>query len=193
VAAVKRGLVALLLALGVYSSGQGLWIFGKAIVAQVLLRHAWDEARSGEDQARPWPWADTWPVARLLSPNHDIDLIVLEGASGESTAFGPGRIAGTARPGDAGTLAIAGHRDTHFEFLEHVAPGEPLYLELPSGSVLAFEVDSAQVVDEGDTRVLGASGDWLTLVTCYPFHTATPGGPLRYVVRARRMAHTPLT
>jgi sortase A len=188
---MKRALVGLLLALGVCSSGQGLWIFGKAIAAQVLLRHAWVEARAGQDHARPWPWADTWPVARLLSPKHDVDLIVLEGASGSSTAFGPGRIPGSARPGEPGTLALAGHRDTHFEFLEHVTPGEPLYLELPGGAVLAFEVDSATVVDAGDTRALAAPGDWLTLVTCYPFHAPTPGGPQRYVVRARRMEHTP--
>jgi sortase (surface protein transpeptidase) len=24
----------------------------------------------------------------------------------------------------------------------------------------------------------------LTLITCYPFHAITPGGPMRYVVRA---------
>lgn len=187
---MKRALVVLLLAVGVYSSGQGLWIFGKAVAAQVLLRRAWAEARAGQPQARPWPWADTWPVARLLSPQHDVDLVVLEGASGSSIAFGPGRIAGTARPGEGGTLALAGHRDTHFEFLEHVVPGEPLYLELPSGAVWDFEVESAQVVDERDTAALAAPGDWLTLVTCYPFHAPVPGGPLRYVVRARRMEHT---
>ncbi|HEU4579859.1 MAG TPA: hypothetical protein VFS67_16480, partial [Polyangiaceae bacterium] len=30
---------------------------------QVLLRRAWAAARAGDEHARPWPWADTWPVA----------------------------------------------------------------------------------------------------------------------------------
>ena len=32
---------------------------------------------------KPWPWADTWPVARLVVPSLGIDQIVLEGAMAE--------------------------------------------------------------------------------------------------------------
>jgi len=177
------GLALLLLGLG--SVAQGSWIFCKAAFAQVLLRRAWAEARAGEQRARPWPWADTWPVARLVSPERGVDLIVLEGATGSSIAFGPGHISGSALPGTPGNVALAGHRDTHFRFLEQLQPGEALWLELPSGAVQRYEVQSESVVDERDTRLLEAPGSWLTLVTCYPFDAAIPGGPLRYVVRAR--------
>lgn len=176
----------LLLALSLASFVQGTWIYGKALVAQVLLRRAWSEARQGDMRARPWPWADTWPVARLLSPDHAVDLIVLEGASGSSTAFGPGRIEGTARAGELGNMGLAGHRDTHFEFLRDLGIGEPLWIELPSGALQRYEVSQAEVVDQADARLIQAEGEWLTLVTCFPFDAAVPGGPLRYVVRARR-------
>lgn len=184
---MKRLWGGLLLALGSVSLVQGTWIYAKALVAQVLLHRAWDAAQSGEPQARPWPWADTWPVARLISPNHAKDLIVLEGATGSTTAFGPGRIEGTARPGEAGNLGLAGHRDTHFEFLQHLELGEPLVLQLANGTLERFQVWQTKVVDHRDTGLLEAEGEWLTLVTCYPFDAALPGGPLRYVVQARRV------
>lgn len=183
---MSRRLLALgLLLLGLGGVLQGSWIFCKAAFAQVLLRRAWAEARAGDQRARPWPWADTWPVARLVSPARGVDLIVLEGATGSSIAFGPGHIQGSALPGSLGNVALAGHRDTHFRFLQQLEPGEQLWLELPSGAVQRYEVQSESVVDEKDTRLLEASGQWLTLVTCYPFDAAIPGGPLRYVVRAR--------
>lgn len=174
-----------LLALGLLSLGQGGYIYAKAALAQVLLRQAWTATRSGDEQARPWPWADTWPVARLLSPQHDVDLIVLEGATGNSTAFAPGHVQGTPLPGAAGNVALAAHRDTHFRFLKDVRQGEELLLELPDGNVRRYEVLTLSVVDERDTRLLETPGSWLTLVTCYPFDAVVPGGPLRFVVQAK--------
>jgi sortase A len=184
---MRRAAVVLLLLLSAVSFVQGSWIYGKALVAQVLLRRAWSEAREGEVRARPWPWADTWPVARLVSPAHDVDLIVLEGATGSTTAFGPGHIEGTARPGELGNLALAGHRDTHFAFLRDVEPGDVLWIELPSGALERFEVNHAKIIDESETELIEVEGPWLTLVTCYPFDDPVPGGPLRYVVQARRV------
>jgi sortase A len=37
---------------------QALWIPLKANLAQGLLRQAWQQALAGNNQARPWPWAD---------------------------------------------------------------------------------------------------------------------------------------
>jgi sortase A len=182
---VRRVLSCGLCVLGVVLLLQGGRIYAKALVAQVLLRSAWEQARQGEARPRPWPWADTWAVARLRSLSHEVDLIVLSGSSGSTTAFGPGHITGTAPPGAVGNVGIAAHRDTHFAFLEQVQHGEQLWLELPDGRARAFSIDSTRVVHESDTSSLSEPVDGLTLVTCYPFHAANPGGPWRYVVRAR--------
>jgi sortase A len=182
---VRRWLVLALCALGLVFCVLGLRIYVKAAVAQVLLRGAWEQARQGDDRARPWPWADTWAVARLRSARRGVDLIVLAGATGSTTAFGPGHITGTAAPGTIGNVGIAAHRDTHFAFLERVERGEPLWLELPDGRAREFSIDSIAVVHETDTSSLSEAVDGLTLVTCYPFHAANAGGPWRYVVRAR--------
>jgi sortase A len=78
-------------------------IYLEAQLAQVLLRRAWAETQATGRPVKPWSWADTWPVARLSVPRHDVDLIVLAGASGRTLAFGPGHVDGRAAPGTPGT------------------------------------------------------------------------------------------
>jgi sortase A len=182
---MRRWLTLSLCALGLLFFALGLRVYAKAVVAQVLLRGAWERAQQGDARARPWPWADTWAVARLYSARRGIDLVVLAGATGSTTAFGPGHITGTTPPGAVGNVGIAAHRDTHFAFLEGVERGERLWLELPDGHAREFSIDSVQVVHETNTSSLSEAVDGLTLVTCYPFHALNPGGPWRYVVRAR--------
>lgn len=184
----RLGLTALALCLfatGCGYAGRGAWIFVKAKVAQVLLARAWTATRAGERAVKPWPWADTWPVARLRVPRLGIETIVLAGASGEAMAFGPGHLGESARPGTAGNVALAGHRDTHFRFLRDLAPGDDVVLEAAAGRPRRYRVVETAVVDHRDRRPLAAAPEpTLTLITCYPFATLRPGGPLRYVVRA---------
>ena len=187
-AAKGAALPALVLAAGLALFGQGAWIYGKARVAQVLLHRAWERTLAGEKAVKPWPWADTWPVARLSIPSAGADFIVLAGASGRTLAFGPGHLDGSAPPAAAGNCVLSAHRDTQFEALKRVARGDEIVLETPDGKRHAYRVVDLSVVDRRDTRPLASddSGETvLTLVTCYPFDAITPGGPLRYVVKAR--------
>lgn len=162
----------------------GLWIPAKAALGQVLLERAWERVDRGDSGARPWPWADTWPVARLRLPGRDADFVVLAGASGESLAWAPGWVRGSARPGSAGNVAIAGHRDTHFRVLEHLEVGEEVVVQTPRGEV-RYRVTGTRVVDESEVGVLAETPrPTLTLITCYPFDALVPGGPLRWVVTA---------
>lgn len=176
------------LALGAaWQFGRAGYIHAKAWLAQALIEEAWARTRAGEVQSRPWPWADTWPVARLLAPAQRTDLYVLAGADGRAIAFGPGHMFGTPAPGEAGNSVIGAHRDTHFAFLRELRDGDPIEVETPGGRRVRYRVVAREVVDRRDTRVL-ASDDALrelTLVTCYPFDALRAGGPLRYVVRAR--------
>jgi sortase A len=163
---------------------EGLWIPAKAALGQVLLERAWERVDDGGEAVRPWPWADTWPVARLRLPARGLDLVVLAGASGESLAWAPGWIRSSAPPGSDGNVALAGHRDTHFRVLERLEPGEPLVLETPTGE-RSYRVTGSRIVDRSETGVLADTDrPTLTLVTCYPFDAVVPGGPLRWVVTA---------
>jgi len=181
--------VGALMAFGAWHGARGLYIEAKARLAQHLILRAWNATRNGSAHARPWPWADTEPVARLLVPGVDVDLVILAGASGRSLAFGPGHLTGTPLPGEEGNAVVSGHRDTHFAFLARLQAGDELAVQRRDGRWRRYIVTGAEVVDRGETRLVGASGDTrLTLVTCYPFGALRPGGPLRYVVTARLVA-----
>ncbi len=179
-------IVAALLCLGFWQMGQGAYIPAKAWLAQELMQRAWNRVSEGEHRAVPWPWADTYPVARLTSGSRDIDLIVLAGGSGRTLAFGPGHLSASALPGERGNTIIAGHRDTHFNFLRDVEDGELLGVELPDGGRHVYEVIGVDIVDSRrGSLLLDTDMPMLTLVTCYPFDARESGGPLRYVVTAR--------
>jgi len=179
------GAVALFAGVGLWQLGQGAWIYVKARLAQRLLQRAWARTLRGEPEARPWPWADTWPVARLQVPAHGVDLIVLAGVSGRTLAFGPGHAPGSAVPGAPGTAIVAGHRDTHFRFLERLKQGDEIIVEVPGLRRSRLRVQETSVVDSR-TAVIRTEdrSARLVLVTCYPFDAVRPGGPLRYVVTA---------
>ena len=126
-------------------------------------------------------------MARLGAPDHRIELIVLEGGSGRTLAFGPGHVTGTAIPGEHGNVVIGGHRDTHFRFLKDLKPGDLLLIEDRDRELIDYVVTETAVVDRERTDLLGDFGDdRLTLITCYPFDAIRPGGPERFVVTAVR-------
>ena len=184
--------MACLLGLGFWQLGQGAYIPAKAFVAQELMLRAWDRAGDGDWQPAPWPWADTWPVARLVAKAGDIDLIVLAGGSGRTLAFGPGHLSASSMPGDRGNSVIAGHRDTHFSFLKDLAIGEAIYVQTADGRNHIYEISHLDVVDSRrGSLLLDVDEAVLSLVTCYPFDATDAGSPMRYVVTARKVDAVP--
>jgi sortase A len=183
----RRGLAAAIFLAGAALFGRGAYIYAKARLAQVLLHRAWARTLAGEKDVKPWPWADTWPVARLTIPKARADFIVLAGASGRTLAFGPGHLDGTARPGESGNCVLSAHRDTQFAALREIGRGDDVVVETADGRRAVYRVERTAVVDHRDTGALQPTeSPTLTLVTCYPFDAITAGGPLRYVVQARR-------
>lgn len=181
----RHWLIALCLLGGLGLLGNGLYIPAKALLAQHLLNDAWDRTLEGQSQARPWGWADTWPVARLSQDRLGVDQVVLAGASGRVLAFGPGHVSGSARPGESGNVVLSGHRDTHFAWLAGLKDGDQLQLQLADGRTLQYAVLRTGVHDQGESHLLARGAfDGLRLITCYPFDALVPGGPQRYVVDA---------
>ena len=181
-----RGALALGLGLvGVASLGEAAVLHAKAEIGQRLIAHAWQRTQTGGGAAKPWPWADTWPVARLQVPATGVDVFVLAGGTGRTLAWGPGPLAGTAPVGGPGNAVVAGHRDTHFAFLRDLEVGTEIHAEDAGGSTRTYRVAGAFITHERDGRVLAdADGRVLTLVTCWPFDALLPGGDQRYVVVA---------
>lgn len=181
---------ALLLALclgGVVEIGRGLYIPAKATVAQTLLDHAFEASLVDHRPRRPWPWADTAPVARLSVARLGVTRIVLDGGSGQALAFGPTLLPAGATPGQPGTAVIAAHRDTHFSFLRDVHTGDVITLQTRDGLLLHYRVTGTSIVrwDRYATPD-DTVGERLDLATCYPFD-AIRSGPWRYVVHTEAL------
>ncbi len=183
-------LVAALLAGAGWNLGQAGYLHAKAWLAQRLIDRAWSQ---DEGPARPWPWADMRPVARLAAPRIHQALYVLSDASDRSLAFGPGVWQGDpARTGES--VVLAGHRDTHFALLQQLVVGDTLTLALPNGAVHRYRVRAMHVIDTRDqSLVLTPESGELILATCYPFDAINPGGPLRYIVVAEPEVAAPAT
>ena len=179
----------ILLAAGAGLVAWGLYIPAKAALAQILLERAWARAQAGETNAKPWPWADIAPVARIEIPRLRQHEIVLEGTSGSALAFGPGHMENSARIGERGTAIVAAHRDTQFRYLGELVSGDSVVVITAGHDRIAYRVSQTRIVRADasglDPADYGPNGSRLALVTCYPF-TGVLHSPWRYVVIADR-------
>jgi sortase A len=113
---------------------------------------------------------------KLEIPRLNMSVMVMEGDEDDILRLGAGHIPGTA-------LAIAGHRDTFFRPLKDIQPSDQIRLTTPQGTT-EYRVVSTRIVGPKDISVLrDASGDRLTLITCYPFYYIGPA-PKRFIVEA---------
>jgi sortase A len=123
------------------------------------------------------------PLGVLKIPSIGIEVPVLEGIEDLTLNRGVGHIDGTAIPGEAGNVGIAGHRDGFFRGLKDVHRGDYLDLYTEEGNT-RYVVDEIRIVPPEDVSVLAAhSRSSVTLVTCYPFYFVG-SAPLRYIVHA---------
>ena len=87
---------------------------------------------------------------------------------------------------------IAGHRDSHFEFLQDIELGHTIQTEHYRGRTARYKVIDISIIDSDFEQIsLTTDQNLITLVTCYPFQQLVPGGPLRYLVTAQ--AYSSLT
>jgi sortase A len=185
---MTRLFAVLVLALaGAILFGQGIYIHAKAMLAQVLLQRAFAETIATGRAVKPWPWADTWPEARITVARIGASAIVLAGSSGQALAFGPGHVERTADVGERGVAVYAAHRDTHFRFLKDVAVGDEIDVTRQDGKTFRYRADGSSIVRFDQSGIDPFTGGHeLVLTTCWPFD-ALAHGPMRYVLHATMM------
>lgn len=180
-----KTLSALSLSIALITGSQAAWMTSKAWLAQHMLSTTWRQSLLSGVPGKPWQWADTSTIAQLTIPATKQSLIVLDDASGEAMAFGPGLAGGDPLLASTSTIAIGGHRDTHLAFLEHLDNGELIELETIDGKTHRYRLIDKQVVDTRSQSLdISRKKAGLVLITCYPFNPMQTGGPLRLVARA---------
>lgn len=188
------------LLLGIYQFSGGLYIFAKAELAQLLIANAWHKNLNSTADHKPWPWADTHPVAELTIK--DQKWYVLAGASGRNLAFAPSHVSATPIPGEKGNSVIVGHRDTQFNSLKMLQQGDIIEVKNKHSSqkyqvtmlrvALHTQLEYLQRHTVNDSFLDNSFFDdsfyneppSLTLITCYPFDSLLPNPSHRYIVRA---------
>ena len=129
-------------------------------------------------------------IGRLEIPRLKLSVMVREGADGKTLHRAVGHIPGTAMPGFAGNVALAGHRDTFFRELRNIKKNDSIEFETENGTY-RYVVESTDIVGPRDVGVLAAShGQTLTLVTCYPFYYIG-SAPKRFIVHAAQVSPIP--
>jgi sortase A len=176
----------LLLLVGLAALGYTAGSVGGAAVYQDYESRQLDEVLRGVRPAAAAraPVAARRVLGRLEIPSLGVSTIVREGEDARTLQLAVGHIAGTALPGAAGNMGLAGHRDTFFRRLREINPGDVIRLVAVEG-IYTYAVESTQIVDPDDVWVLDPTPEpSLTLVTCYPF-TYLGDAPERFIVRAR--------
>jgi len=131
------------------------------------------------------------PLGVLSIPKIRLEVPVLDGTDDLTLNRAVGRIEETARPGEAGNLGIAGHRDGFFRGLKDVAVGDEIHLRTLTRDFL-YVIESIRIVSPEDVHVLDVTPKpVLTLVSCYPFYFVG-SAPRRYIVRAVLAGEAPL-
>lgn len=178
-------------ALGVIGVSLLGWVFAassKSKVYQARQERAFFlvSSETTPDPATP-RGGDPLVLGRIEIPRIGIDAMVREGVDDASLAIAVGHIPGTARPGERGNMALAGHRDSFFRALRDIRHEDVIKIVTQEGSY-EYVVYSTEVVSPEDIWVLDPTSDTiLSLVTCYPF-TYVGHAPNRFIVRASLIA-----
>ena len=126
---------------------------------------------------------DPLVLGRIEIPRIGVTAIVREGDDDATLAVAVGHISGTARPGERGNMALAGHRDSFFRALRDIRRQDAIRF-FTQTHCYEYAVDSTEIVTPANTKVLDpTSQPILTLVTCYPFEYVGHA-PDRFIVRA---------
>lgn len=170
--------------LGLVQAGRSAVIPAKAWAAQILLERAFACSLAAGRPVKPWPWADTAPVARITVSRLGVRQVILSGGSGQAMAFGPTELASAHAQG---RVTLAAHRDTHFAFLAEARIGDVIAMQPVTSETRRYRIRAFSVVRRDRFAYpRDPSRPLLLLTTCYPFG-ATGRGPWRLVAIAEQI------
>lgn len=185
--AARRALTTLSILLLLAGAGMFAFPFATDIYADRFLQRPLED-RFGSDELRDryanGQIATGDPLTRIMIPRLGVDAIVVEGTSQAALRAGAGHYPNTPLPGEAGNIAIAGHRVTYgrpFNRIDELNVGDEIKLETPLAMhtyrVVAHPGDvpggcsngACWVTDPHDWGVvLPTDSPMLTLTTCHP-------------------------
>ena len=169
------------------------WLPTKAWLSQELISYSWQQSMTLQNSLakpsvvaiKPWPWADTFPIAKLQFKRLEENIVVLNGGDPTTLAFSAGAVAPFNQTNNGKPFVVAGHRDSHFAFLEDVLMKDVISMTDQHGKSQLYQVEAIDIVDasSGELPIL-ANDSSLILITCYPFESIGSDANERYVITA---------
>jgi sortase A len=159
----------------------------KAIIGQHYLEVAWKESLKANKLSRPWRSADFYMIGELTVPKLNISRVILNNASGEAMAWGIGRVNSVQFSKNRKLIILAGHRDSHMQFMSKLNIGDKIELIMSDRVLKTFIISRTDITNKPEMAVSAHNTDneILILTTCWPFNSQKPGSE-RYIVTAEK-------
>ena len=160
----------------------------KAIIGQHYLEVAWKESLKSNKLSKPWKSADFYMVGELKVPKLKVSRVILNSVSGEAMAWSIGRVTNLNHAIDKQPIILAGHRDSHMQFMSELNIGDKIELTMSDGLMTTYIISGTEVSDKPEVALspvrLGSKS--LILTTCWPFN-AMKSGDQRYLIFADKV------
>ena len=158
----------------------------KAIIGQQYLEVAWKESLRANKLSKPWRSADFYMIGELTVPKLKISRVILNSTTGEAMAWGIGRVNNAQNSSKSQPIILAGHRDSHMQFMSKLNIGDKIELIMSDRVLKTFIISRTDITYEPELSIsaLNTENEILILTTCWPFNSQKPGDE-RYIVTAK--------
>ena len=175
-----------LIILGLFGIAKASLMPIKAIIGQHYLEVAWKDSLKSNKLSKPWKSADFYMIGELIVPKLKISRVILNSVSGEALAWSIGRVNNVGYSSSRGPIILAGHRDSHMQFMSKLNIGDKIELMMTDGVLKTYEISQLEVTDRPElkTSYTSINDESLVLTTCWPFN-ASRSSQQRYIVVAQ--------
>ena len=160
----------------------------KAIIGQHYLEVAWKESLKSNKLSKPWKSADFYMIGELKVPKLKVSRVILNSVSGEAMAWSIGRVTNLNHALDKQPIILAGHRDSHMQFMSELNIGDKIELTMSDGVLKTYIISGTEVSDKPEVALspVTLGSESLILTTCWPFN-AMKSGDQRYLIFADKV------
>ena len=157
----------------------------KAIIGQHYLEVAWKDSLKNNKLSKPWKSADFYMIGELTVPKLKISRVILNSVSGEALAWSIGRVTSIISSAKNGPIILAGHRDSHMQFMSKLDIGDKIELMMTDGVLKTYEISKTVITERPELKTFThkIKMNSLVLTTCWPFNSSKQGTK-RYLIIA---------
>ena len=91
-------------------------------------------------------------VGELIVPKLKISRVILNSVSGEALAWSIGRVNNVGYSSSRGPIILAGHRDSHMQFMSKLNIGDKIELMMTDGVLKTYEISQLEVTDRPELK-----------------------------------------